>query len=332
MTNLRFLTRIRILIGAVALAAVFGSGAITAPAASAAPATISPLQVKPGGTQATVTFTTSAPATVVYAATPVRPSASATPARAGQFGLGDVLGPLTGGAGGGATPSAGAHRTQHELTVKNLESYTAYDLVVIATTQAGERLTANARFTTQNKRIAVTLESINITDDGDLIGKGEQEWSIRLEWAGGHAFGSYDGSFNEGRITPRNAQGELPRFIFAQQNFDNGLPEALTLSVHGSEKDPDWLNAYGFNRLVDCIANGGCTAGEDALTVWRVPQGVEYASQRVTVHSYEVEGYDSGFRSALTFRMEVFHDNTPYPARQRNVPRTTFDISYASPR
>src|SRR5688572_20703935 len=126
--------------------AVLGTAALTSPAAGAspAPATISPLQVTPGGTQATVTFTTSLPTTVVYAATPAK--TTATPAAASQFGLDDVLGPLTDVISSAGTPSAGGYRTQYQLTLKTLQSYTAYDLVVIATTQAGERLTANSRF------------------------------------------------------------------------------------------------------------------------------------------------------------------------------------------
>ena len=341
----------RLIAAATLAVAVLGTATLGVPAASAqrpsptAPSTplpvlssISPLQVKPGGTEATVTFTTSVPTTIVYAATPAK--AAAAPAAASQFGLGDILESVT-----EERPLAGGYQTQYQLALKNLQSYTAYDLVVIATTQAGERLTANTRFTTLNKRIGITLESIDITDDGDLIGKGEAEWTVALQWLyaphrvpGGtqvaerqRTFGCYpvdcldETSVSEGRIAPRNSRGEPLRFVFAQQNFDYGLPESIKLDVFAYEDDNDFVEAHRIPGIIDCITNGGCTVGEDAPTVWRVPQDVEYASQRITVHSKEGDWNPTGFRSVLTFHVEVFHDNTPYPAPRRNVPHQTWN-------
>jgi hypothetical protein len=223
------------------------------------------------------------------------------------------------------------YATTHEHKLTGLTSNTAYDVTVTAETRSGQKHTAQTRFTTLNKRIRITLESIDIKDDGDGIftGNGEPVWGVNLTWtssAGASTPQRYCypipctwGDFSEGRITPRNSAGELPVIIFAEQNFDH-FPDTVSLKVDAKEFDTvDYLP-----HLVDCITSivdGGCVLGEETPTMWRVPQGVENASKRLVVRGDDT---DTGFESLLTFHFEVFHDNTPYPAPKRNVPHSTW--------
>jgi hypothetical protein len=48
---------------------------------------------------------------------------------------------------------------------------------------------------------------------------------------------------------------------------------------------------------------------------------VEQAEQRLTARGDDLDG---GFKSVLTFRVELFHDATPVPAPGRNLPSSTW--------
>jgi hypothetical protein len=276
--------------------------------ATAAVASITPLQVQVGGTQATVTFSTSEPTAVTYelkvVGAPPPPSPPSGP-------LGGVTTLVSGSvATTGVTPPPAAFKTQHSIPLKNLKSNTTYDVFVAATTQSGQRLTGSARFTTLKLRVRVTLEDINVLDDGDtdyaivVDNDAEPRWVMDLTLGGRLCYpvncGAYAGNVKEGRFVPRDSAGNRFTWQLFEEVF-NGLPNELTISVRTFEEDVFNMGA--------CVGHD-CDLNDNRLAsaTWRRPQGVESHTDRV-----QVRGDDGdGFRSVLTFTFEVFHDATPY--------------------
>jgi len=333
----------RLILAAGLAAAVLGTAALGGPAAGADPpplrpivATVAPslgpLGVSVKGTEATVIVTSSVPTAVTYEVK--RVGATPPPSHPPRGPLGGVANPLgtVGVATTGDTPPPSAYRDKHEIALKGLTSNTAYDVFVAATTQAGERLTAQTRVSTAKKRVRITLESIDIKDDGDgfLSGDGEPLWFVKPSWDGVvyqpaanggalcypnfHGRCEY-GSFGEDRVTPRNAKAAPLAIVFAEENFDR-FPTTLALDVWAEEDD-----AVGGAWVIECVT-GGCPVGEDTVRFdWRVPQGVESVSQRITLRG---DDGSTGFESVLTFRVDLFHDNASYPWHSRNMPSHTW--------
>ena len=337
----------RRLIAAVGLAAaVAGAAALGGPVAGAdtprpvnvgtiITQSISALQVQAGGTDAKVSFTTAEPTTVsidhkVAGATVAPPSQTS-----GHRPVDSVRAPI-GGAGVatiGTVSTAAAYKTQYEIPLTNLKSNTTYDVFVVATTQSGQQFNAQARFTTLKQRVRITLESINIKDDGDWIGDGEPLWFVKPTWDGvsyqpaanGGALcfpNDYGrckyGSYGEGVISsPRNSVGAPLTIVFAEENFDR-FPSTVALSIYAKEDD-----AIGGAWLGECIT-GGCPVGDDTVNyTWRVPQGVPSASERVNLRG---DDSSTGFESVLTFHFEMFYDNASYPWHSRNMPSNTWFV------
>ncbi len=258
-----------------------------------------------GGTQATVTFTTSEPTAVTFELKEVT-GAPVQPPSQPPGPLGGVRAPITGGvATTGDTPPPASFKTMHQLVLKPLKSNTTYDVFVVATTQSGQRLTGSARFTTLKLRVRVTLEEITIEDDGDGIfrGDGDPRWDLDLTsgWRLCYPItcGTY-GNWGEGRIVPRDVAGNRLSWLLHEEAY-HGLLDALTMTVRAFEDDPGRPHA--------CVGEG-CDGNPTipASATWRRPQGVESASARV-----RVRGDDGrGFKSLLTFTFEVFHDATNY--------------------
>lgn len=289
-------------------------GAISIPQRGVGPltsvmASITPLQVEVGGTQATVTFSTAEPTVVTYdlkevTGTPVQPPTQP------QRPLDGVRAPVTGGVATiGDTPSPAAYKTQHQLPLKPLKANITYDVFVSATTQSGQRLTGSARFTTLKLRVRVTLEEINVEDDGDtdyavvVNNDAEPRWEMDLTpgWQLCYPItcGTYAGNVAEGRFVPRDTTGNRLAWLLHDEIYR--LPTELTISVRTFEDD---INLTGACLGEDCDLNDN----KLATATWRRPQGVESASTRV-----QVRGDDGdGFRSVLTFTFEVFHDATTY--------------------
>jgi len=292
----------RTILGAALALAALAPAALAGPAQAAAAPTLSPVQIKPAGTSAAVAFTSAEPVAVTIGYQATAPTASLPTVRAWD-----------------------TYTTTHATTLTGLSSDTTYAVTVTARALDGRTATARASFTTLKKRVRITLESIDITDDGDgfLTGDGEPRWEVYTLWDGGNVRGCYplhcgdDGSIGEGRITPSNSAGETLRFDFAEENFDR-FPDALALGVIAQEDDGGgFVEGVQLPRVWDCVANGGCTAGEDSPTVWRVPQDEETAYQTLKVAGVENR---TGFRSVLNFAVVLFHNDTPYPAPKRNVP------------
>lgn len=333
MTSYRSFTR-RLLAAATLAVALLGTATLSVPAASADPAprgapTISPLHVQPGGTEAMVRFTTSEPTTVVVDYRP----AGVTPLRQPQA-------VETGVAAAAPSRVPAVIRQEgslqhllrasssHEQKLTGLTSNTAYEVSVTATTEKGQRLTAETRFTTLKERIRVTLRQITIEDDGDLIGNGEPSWLVALGWAGGSVADCYPnpgscdpGSYPSGSIVPRNASGGFLTWIFAQENFDR-LPQTLTLKVYPEESDS--IAAYMPAFYLECFTGlmALCLDGTGLdETRWQRPQGMEWSSETVSLRA---DLWDQGFKSSLVFTVETFHDNRSYPAPKRNAPNSTW--------
>ena len=303
--NVSFLFRCLFLGAGLALAALAPAALSVPTEAAAAPPTISALQIKAAGTSATVTLTSSEPASVRVDAKATAP-ATALP----------------------RSQSSDIYTTAHELRLTALASNTTYVVTVTARTLDGRTATATGSFTTLKKRVRITLESIDIIDDGDLIGDGEPGWTVSATWDGGAAQGCYPvrcgnvGSFGEGRITPRNSAGGTLMFDFAEENFDR-FPDRIILKTEAREQDSTLTDGWGV-RAWECVfgvLKGGCITGDETDTEWRVPQGVETAFQLVTVNGHDTS---TGFESVLTFAVELFHNHTPSPAPKRNFHTSTW--------
>ncbi len=299
----------RILAGAGLAAVVLGAAAVGGPVAGADPtpplraipatfaASLSPIQVTVGAHDATATFTSSEPTVVSYELKLVSATPPAQPPRGP---LGNVANPL-GSAGTIATdpPAAPAYNTKYQLHLTPLKSATTYDLFVAATTRSGQRLTAQTRFTTLRERVRVTLESIDIQDDGDsfLRGDGEPRWTMDVAWGANKSRQCYPitcgsfGNFGEGRIVPHDANGNRLAWVFTEEIY-TPLPKALTISVQAEEDD-------GFFA-------GSPSQISTATAECRLP-GTEAVSTRVQVRGDEES---RGFRSLLTFTCDRFFDAT----------------------
>jgi hypothetical protein len=197
------------------------------------------------------------------------------------------------------------YTTQHQIALKNLASNTEYEVSVTATTKSGTKLNASARFRTLKQRLRVTLEQIDIQDDGDsfLRGDGEPRWRMDLTFNGTPNRICFPldcseyGNYGEGRIVPRDPSGNLLAWLLPEEIWIP-MPEVLTISVQAKEDDgPITGNPHQLST---------------ATAEWRVPRGVESASTRIQVRGDEAS---AGFRSVLTFNFELFYDNADYSIR-----------------
>jgi hypothetical protein len=282
------------------------------------------VQVKPLGTQATLTFNTLEPSFVVLEHTPLTTTATLTASRGQRAQAADGT-PMS----KPVTPRPASYATTHEHKLTGLASNTTYNVVVTAHTQSGQKHTTTTSFTTLKKRVRVILQSIDIKDDGDWVGDGEPMWTVTPVWDGGsfvspksgraagfcYPHGGSEnvckyGEFGEGRHTPRNPKGKALSFVFAEEDFDR-FPSTITLHASAEEDD----------ATPDIVCTFSPAPDDGDKVEWRVPQGVEGAYQLLTVR-----GDDScaGFESVLTFSVELLHNNAPYPPALPNSPSVTW--------
>ena len=262
----------------------------------AAPAmAIAVLQATPEPHGATVFVRTTVPTTVSLSTTQVNPP---PPPPSGNF-PGSVFasGILT-GVFNGPPP---AYTTDHTQRLTGLRSNTTYELLATATAQNGQKQTGTIRFTTLKQRVQLTLEAIDIEDDGDgfFSGDGEPRWEIDVNWASGTSHicypltcGTYT-SHGEGRVIPRDAGGEKYHWFFAEE-VNPDLPKVFTMVVKAFEDDPLLYGA--------CV--GDCNPTKRATGFVAVPQNVDAGANFVTIRGDD----GRGFRSVLTFKAEVFYD------------------------
>jgi hypothetical protein len=320
----------RLLLTAVLAAAVLATSALSGASAGAQPAPISAIKVRAGGTEAAVSFTTSEPMAVTVEHKPVTAAAGQQPVQKLDGVFQAVATPTPTGPVkifDGIFQVARAYATTHERTLAGLKSNTTYDVVATAETKAGQKHTAQARFTTAKQRVRITLREINIERDGDTIGDGEPRWLVSLLWgANGRAAGCYpnNGAYCEsagrgdGRFQPRNYLGQPLMWLFAEENFD-AMPDGFQLLTKAEENDlVDILQAYPEALLPDWERVEGVVRRSD----WTVPPNKEFASQPFTIRAdHGSSGQD--FKSVMTFTFELFHDNLSYPAA-RNAPQSTW--------
>jgi hypothetical protein len=291
----------------VALAAL-APAALSDSAQAAAPPTLSPFQIKATGTQAGIAFSSSEPVTVSF---DYRPAAALTAAPAQ---------PLTAGIIATNDPRfTPYYGTTHNLRLTDLRSNTPYTVVVTARTRDNRTATAQANFTTARKRVRLVLDEITITEDGDWFGQGEPTWYWSVFWAGGSSGGCFPnttpsgvehlsgvcqaGGYGEGTFVPRNDRGEKLALTFAEENFPT-MPETFSLSARSSEEDlidpVIWLVSQIGNEFTP-------VHGRIPVTV---PQDKEWSSTPITLRPHCDE---CSMESTMLFRIDVFHDNVPYP-------------------
>ena len=319
---------------ALAVVAPAALGASTRPAAAAP--TLEPLRVFAGGQQATVEVRASEPVAIDYSlregatmiVTPVRQTSSPAPATFFIPGLpirmmqpeGGVLTPVT----------EPVYEPAHSLKLTGLKSNTTYTLTVRATNLVGQQASTETTFTTLKRRVRVTLDSISVLSDADLIGQGEPSWF----WTLGYPVVSIrdcfpsaagkckEGGFGTGTITPLSSKGAKYAHVFAEENFQSlpggedytTMPADFVLKVRAVESDAGlgWLDDFIAKVDFNFFFSGVSEAS------WQAPQGVETASKTVML-----QANDGGFRSSLTFRFELFHDNASYPPNDGRVHSTS---------
>jgi hypothetical protein len=214
--------------------------------------------------------------------------------------LDDIRAPITGGiATDGGTPPPADYRKEHTIRLTGLQSNTTYEVTVNAGTPDGRSAVARETFKTLPARVRVTLEEINVEDDGDGIfrGDGDPRWEMDLTLGGKLCYPIKCGTFGnhgEGRFVPRDPAGNRLTWQLFEEVFQ-GLPDTLTISVKAEEDDG--------------AISGSPSQISTQTATWRVPRGVESASSRVQVRGDQAS---RDFRSVLTFTFELFHDSTPY--------------------
>ena len=347
------------LIGALMLAvAVLGTATLGAPTAGADPGPtrtppgaggtiaaqgppISAIAVLAFGHEVTLSFTTAEPSEVTVTHTPAMGRAAASPL---PVAAAPAITPATTPAGtlhvppGVLSEPTAQHvlrqyTTTHEVKLTGLTSNTAYNVSVVAETQAGQKHTAEVRVLTAKQRVRVTLREIRITDDGDwdpdyvlgdIDNPGEPLWHVALKWTGGAVSACYPldcfaGQYGAGTIFPRSRSGDSLTWLFAEENFDT-MPAKFTLSAGAEEEDLIPLAVIA--EVAECIiANSECQFSTDIPTEWQVPEGKESDS---TVVRIRADDGGTGFHSELVFTFELFHDQLSYPTPRRNTPSSTW--------
>lgn len=343
-------TTLNLALGGAAVALVSALAATTAPGArssvlaatpppvkvalSSIAATVAPAltirDVNPGGTELRAFATTTVPASFSY-------TVRQAPDPVAQTGLGGISllhGPAAALAESSVlteigTPSQPDYETKFTVHRTGLTPNTTYDLDVSATTQDGDTLTAHTRFTTLKQRVRVTLDSIDISDDGDTFGSGEPTWFWKVGFQGYTVDDCYPqgdghcqvGSASEGTVYPYANGSTKFSFVFAQENFQpipnphpqpgsedfSSMPTQFTLQASANESD-GWLGP------LDSFFDWGAWLSGTSQASWQAPQGVEVARQAVSVAAEQ-----DNFRSVMHFTFEVFYDNQSYPPNDGRV-------------
>jgi hypothetical protein len=335
----------RFVLAASLAGAMLGSTVLPAPAAGTDPGTVvthpitaapvtailpalSDVSVQPSGTQATITFTTASPATASVSVKPADVSEAATLHTTGAIAgrLPTAMESLTG------PTAAPDYETAHTLHLSNLKSNTAYQATVTAQTKDGTQLSQQVTFSTAKERIRVTVDSIDITDGGQLIGDPSPLWLMGVQWGAGYTYrptvngqastcfptngdrpvysgGSktgdviseglcQNGSYGDGTFQPTDTYGKPLSWVFAEENFD-AMPTYLQVSA-SVDVSTGWDVIDGLNNLT-------APSSVQSSNSWQVQQGVEYASKTLPVTAT-----DGNFISSVTFKVELFYDNLSY--------------------
>jgi hypothetical protein len=155
---------------------------------TAAPA-LSAISVQPSGTGAVIQFTSSEPTSAAVSVKPTVTTAAPS-SNAPVAGLGSgILAPTSGTNADPDTPPP-TFETNHQLTLTNLKSNTAYDATVSAQTRGGTNLSGHVQFHTAKERIRATVDSIDLQDDDAIYGGTDANWSLGLRWRPGPGYHS----------------------------------------------------------------------------------------------------------------------------------------------
>lgn len=311
-------------------------------AAGAAPPPLTiELGVSPGGTEATISVRATNSELISVSHSVRRLTGAGQTAPPTRLPIRDVLGPLGGGlvSTGDAQPQP-VYDKEPRIRLANLQPDTAYEVVVNAGTAAGEHAVARRTFTTLKQRVRLTLDKIVVHDDGDgvLAGKGEPTWLWQVEgFAGGPVNECYPKTAGRCRVAELGEGTVYPyiglqkyELVFAQENFRPVLnpnpqpgdedftmmPQTFTLRATAQEDDSivGPLDA----ALSTLLGEWGAWLSASPVATWQAPQGVESASQQVTVAAN-----DGTFESTMYFTFRLFHDNASYPPNDGRVYSTS---------
>jgi hypothetical protein len=297
------------------------SGVVSVGGIAAAPA-MNIRSVSPGGTEVRAEVTSTELTTFSYRVTLVPTTTPPVGGVVAAFPNGGVL------SVDGAPPPA-VYDTKHNLYKTGLKPNTTYDLNVSGVTQNGVQVSDHARFTTFRQRLRVTLNKIDISDDGDTFGSGEPTWFWQVGWSTGTVNDCYPqddgkckvGNATEGTVYPYTNAGSTFQMIFADENFQpivdpnpqpgredfTTMPQQLVLDASAKEDD-------SILGGLDAFFDWGAWLSGNPEATWTVPQGVEHASKSLTVAAE-----DGNFRSTMTFTFEVFYDNQVYTPNDGRV-------------
>lgn len=305
--------------------------------ADAAPPTLEPLRVYAAGHEATVEIHASEEVSISHS---LREGGAVMVGRAGRetgdsapagFRLPGLPGSVTQPGGGVLSPAMDpVYLPRHRFKLTGLKSNTTYTLTVRATNRMGQQASAETSFTTLKKRVRVTLDSITVLSDGDWHSDGEPTWF----WTLGYPVISIrdcfpsaagkckEGHFGTGTIAPLTSGGVKYAHVFAEENFQplaggedyTTMPTNFVLKAKAVESDGGlgWLDDFLEKVDLDFFGIGAPQAS------WQAPQGVETASQTVFLGVK-----DGAFHSIMSFRFELFHDNTSFPPNDGRVHSTS---------
>jgi hypothetical protein len=298
--------------------------------------TLSPISVQVGGTEATLSFTSSEP---VAATVSLQPSSSASGAsqilNPGPTGstsgpISDNRPPVTGGRAGIDIPPAN-FEASHQIPLRNLTSNTAYEATISGRTRGGTPVTGHVQFHTAKLRVAITLQTIDIIHDGATYGDNTVQWSFGVTWGGyPHASSGQtsfcfpqsgydhpnvgvpcqDGSYPKGTFHPLRPDNKLLTWVFAEENFDR-FPTTFTVSGVNSDDDVfTGLPGDSLTSLLGASFTDGCSDAPDEST-WTLPVGLEQAQRFLFTCALDP---DSPLISKLFFSATLFFDDNNYPA------------------
>lgn len=296
------------------------------------PQPVANVSVQASGTGATVTVTSREPTSIAVSAGPFLFTGAQSGAGSGS---GSSSLPSSGaqlpGTGTASLGGSGASfATSHTVKLTGLSSNSTYSANVTGQTQAGENFTQQVVFQTLKERIRVSLETIDIGNNGAIYGGSDMAWGSVLQFYGGNSqppgpLGNVllcyprssgvcsTGNFGNGTFSPTNDFGESLDWVFSQENFDI-MPTSFGV-FSAVEADPGLLSRLT-GDLANLFANIPVYGEEPG---WSVPQGVESATGTETVTAND-DSTGTGVETTLTFRYYLFYDNASYPAPGPNLP------------
>jgi hypothetical protein len=236
----------------------------------------------------------------------------------------------------GATSLIPMYETAHTLNLPDLKSNTTYQATISAQTKDGTQLSQQVQFTTAKERIRVTIDQIDIFSGGAFIGDPSPLWLMGVQWASDSDAAFRDqaltcfptngafpngicqyGSYGDGAFQPLNTFGKPLSGVFAEENFDS-MPTRFRFAASADISSGILNGVLGIAWDVFTLSEATFNFPQNSAGSWDVPRGVETSTTSALADANTGDGL--GFYSGVTYRAELFFDNSDYPAPQRNRP------------